>query len=415
VEAAPAPPEPEARPAGSGRRAALGLFAVAGLGALVAVFAVIARSGQAWSGARPALQGAFESGPSEGTWEILEPHGSRRREFLPDPREQDRLLCPVPHPVSGEPTLVSYRRQDVAKKVFGEAPLALFLENYRPRSRERDEVGGRRAFRIHFDSARLAGRGPSRRIWVDLQSERLLRLEDRSFDDSLVHGAGWLALSMPTLDGLRGERVERAEDRRCGGRTDGAVEAAGFPVYEPAWLPGGFARVHRAYLDRPLRTGIHVYRDGRVQVEHSPPIRIVHARYSDGLALLDLMIAPPPDMRRFEEVLRSGARRDAAACPDSLADGPERLLAGPDDLEVLRRVDRCRTTLKIENLGGVSVVLVGRNELPPETYEQVIRSLVRAPGSKRAPSGERPIESWRAPAHVPAQPAADDAASDEGK
>jgi hypothetical protein len=186
------------------------------------------------------------------------------------------------------------------------------------------------------------------------------------------------------------------------------VAAAPFPVYEPARLPAGFVRVHQDYVNRPLFRVER--RPNGVQVDASP-VQMVILRYSDGLARIDLYIAPPEDMRRFEEALRSGRKVDIGACPTSIANAPDELIPGDDDLVVRRNSDRCRTVLKIDDLGGVTVALVGRNEIPPDAYVEVVKSLARVAGSKPSLPGRRSIEDWQ---RVPIQSVADEKKARDG-
>jgi hypothetical protein len=410
----PASPDPSIDPSDPSdstppaRRAALGLGAVAGAAVVVGIFTWLSRPALPGDDLRRALERAFERGPAVGAWQIEESHGTRFRQFAPDPNDPERVVTYLRDPVhpseKGDARgpeaahhrvrVVSFPRSGVARRVFGEPSLDLLFENYRPKTLSEETVAGRRAVVVRFENAHAGVRGPTRTVWLDRETRDLLRVEDRTFDGVLVHGAR--RLSAEFLDGWRppAEPVPRRgseppEEGREEPTLEAVVRAARFPVYEPRRLPPGFRRVSQAFQALPDPAPRRSPWD--------PPLRMgtVFVRYSDGLARLNFMMALAADMRRIQEIQRELARlvADPAACP-STAESPVQLLAGADDLIVRRRSDTCSTILQIDRLGGVSIVLSGRNEVPREVYEEAMASLAPAPGSVPPPEDD-PIEVWR--------------------
>jgi hypothetical protein len=407
--AEPATPPAPAVSTCSGRRAAFGFGAVAAAALVVAGFTWLSRPALSAEDARRALEAAFEKGPTPGAWEIEESHGTRFRQFAPDARDPERVVTYLRDPVlpseEGDARgpderrfrvrVVSFPRSGVAARVFGERSLSLFFENYAGKPRGEETVAGRPALVVRFEPVHPGVRGPTRTAWFDRETRDLVRIEDRTYDGTLVHGAR--RLSAAYMDGWTPPPATHSLPRRGTDRASApadppmerVVREARFPVYEPARLPAGFRRVAQAYQALPDP------RPGRSPWD--PPVRMgtVFLRYSDGLARLNIMMARSDHMRRIQEIQAELARlvADPSACP-STADNPEELLAGLDDLIVRRRSDKCSTILQIDRLGGVSIVLSGRNELPPETYRDAMASLAPVPGSTPPPEDD-PIEVWR--------------------
>lgn len=394
-------PEPAGFPSGSAatdpdaaprRRAVIGLVVVAGFGGVVAAFSALSLPSVSDETVRRALDAALVRGPRDGAWTIQEPEGERQRDVAsaPDP---SRVL--VRFGVDAKDKVVSFPREYVAARAFGEGPLALFLANYRAeRRRPRDDVEGRRAVRVRWVSA-LLDHGPTRTLWIDAENGDVLRLEDRAHDGALVHAARWLSPDPRGPDLAQAQAMPGEARRRKPPSFEDVVAAAPFPVYEPARLPSGFQRVSQTLVTVSLGVGFGM---GPRGLGLNDTAEVVVLRYSDGLAELALSLLAAKDLRRIERMSRARPMRPRAeACPGAEAT-IEELLASADELVVRRHSDRCGTVLKVDDIGGTAVLLRARNELPPEAYVAAIESLAPAAGSKTAEPGSRSVEEWMQPA-----------------
>jgi hypothetical protein len=327
-----------------------------------------------------ALERAYEKGATPGAWQIQEAHGEpRKRSIQEDPSDPTRLHCrfdDAPASEAAAKKVFSFARSQVARSFLGEGPPHLFFENYRPVGSASVEVmNGRRTVRVAFVSVAASGPSVQRTTWTDEQSGDLVGLEDRAPDGGLVHAARLLGR---LLEEFRATPVRAGERRSKGGQSlEEVVRLAPFPVYEPARLPPGFRRTHQAYVRQKIRG------------ETSEPTSwfdFVRLKYSDGLAGLDVWIGRPDSLKRLDEWIAKwgGKSREAAACPSSPAATPEDLVAD-EAVVIRRRADKCRTVLRVDPVKGLTVELIGRNEIPADAYVTAIRSLARVPGSKDAP------------------------------
>jgi hypothetical protein len=98
--------------------------------------------------------------------------------------------------------------------------------------------------------------------------------------------------------------------------------------------------------------------------------------YSDGLGSIVVTVAPAADMDAVEAM--AARREEHRTGPEPCPTLPE--LTGDlreGGLLIRRRADLCRTVLRVDGLEGVSVAVVGRNEVPGDEYVRVVRGLAR--------------------------------------
>src|SRR5204863_33398 len=94
------------------------------------------------------------------------------------------------------------------------------------------------------------------------------------------------------------------------------------------------------------------------------PIEYAWIGYGDGIAQMLLLIARPEDMQVLDEVARSLQRGAGMDTCTSAANTPEDLVSDGDAVIITRRADKCRTVLRRADLEGVTVALIGFNEVP---------------------------------------------------
>ncbi len=329
-----------------------------------------------------ALERAFLNGPARGTWEIVEPHGTRTRSFADDPENPERVWCRMG---DGENApVLSFAREHAGKRVFSELPLGLFFEAYRPEGgATRAEDEGRGLERTRWAS-RAGPPSPTRDVWVDPGTGDVVRIEDLAWNGVVLHAARLVSTTLGDWAPRAGEKSRRSKGFGFPGwpfptpkTLEEVARIAPLPVFEPMVLPAGFRRVDASYRRWPMR----------------PWADVVTLKYSDGLAKIELLIARPDDLDRIEAFAKAMAAKgmmdgpdekgqEPSPCETSPAGTPEELLDEADLLLVRRREDKCRTVLRVDGLLGVSVELTGRNELQREAYVATIRSLVRAAGSR---------------------------------
>lgn len=189
------------------------------------------------------------------------------------------------------------RRLLIKKKLPGEGGYdALRRENlkqtlisYEMRHAPSDTIAGRRTHLYEF-LPRGAGTRPVRKVWVDVETGLILKMEVYSPDNRLF----WLSAyekidyeprvtpSSFSMEIPSGVRVVETDEVRCL-TTQEAEDVAGVPIGLPEYLPDGFAQK----CVRARRTGDY----GEIQIV-----------YSDGLSLLSLF-----ESSRFRPVAK-GAR-----------------------------------------------------------------------------------------------------------
>ena len=342
---------------------------------------------QAGAGIDPGTLYEFlENGPTTGLWETRRLHDLRRAYFAPLPGDDSRLLmAPAPAP-AGVPQSYcktcrhpcSYTRKQVLP-FFYEAPAELFRRNYKlveapTRVSLPDEgVAYVATWRPHVDRGLLT----ERQAWFDAETGDLIRIEDYSRDGQVLRT---VRRERPDTGKWDPQGFDPRKDPICmaqehdpnmvGEHFLEMRRFAGFPLVRPRELPEGFELIRAQLREVPLPRS-----EGDDEPEEI--LRVATLTYSDGMALLSFGIAPPDVMDLLERItMRMEAAvevpDDAQNCPTL----PEQPINVPASTGVIRmRTNRCRTVLRRDEVGGVSVTLLGRNELAFETYRSLILGL----------------------------------------
>lgn len=237
--------------------------------------------------------------------------------------------------------------------------------------------------RIRWTSRHRPDSETSRTLWIDGRGGPVVRLEDRSHHDRVVRSVRRTSLDHDALEipeGTPGEAPSGVADPSvaegaCSGGTQKrrrsvdlrriAAETP-FPLLAPGRLPRGFELVSSRYGPWMPSRG-----DGQ------DPVRIATLIYSDGLATMMVLEAPPADLDRFEAFMRAMRDRpasDASACPTQPESQPATQVG---DMVIRRRRDPCRTVLRVDDYDGrgVGVTLVAQNELSDDLYVDVMTGL----------------------------------------
>lgn len=332
----------------------------------------------------------LEQGPTKGMWETRRLYSTRRAYFAPLPGDPSRLLmAPVPghENPAGCQTCddpCSYTRPQVMQFFF-EAPSRLFFRNYRMIKAPQDAelLDGRKAYVAVWAPRHRDGGLSEREVWFDRTTGEVVQVEDYSRTGHLVRRAR-------KLSDDTGDWDPAAFDRRKGPvccadcpsewlpemeQLASIAEEAEIPIYRPVDLPPGFRFVRADYREVTVPpTGPTAQPDD----DMAPPARIVTLLYSDGMALISIGMARTPEMdaleARYAEMRGRPSTDDAQTCP-TLPAKPRRVPIR--DTTVRVRSDDCRTVLRRDDVGGMSVTLLGRNELTLDEYLAVIARLER--------------------------------------
>ncbi len=309
----------------------------------------------------------LDKGPEGGTWETKFLKCVYKTYVAPHPTDRQAYLLGRPQ-VDGSVKTRAVSRWLVPRHFF-RAPASLFFANYhRSRAPITEESTG--TVRVHWrPRADVHGITETERVvWFSRDKHIVLRVEDRS-------RTGHMTRRVRRLDEGTGDwpgSVDHATLRRVEAPPPDphadedqalatVVAKAPFPVYVPKSMPPGFVLVRSSYSIIPTP------RDPEAKVQ------LVSQLYSDGVALISVGVAPRGDMDAIE--MMSAAMDDTtdpAACP-GLPTNPRDIRE--DSAMISLRTDVCRTVLRRDDLTGVSVTLIGRNELPIEEYLGMMSTL----------------------------------------
>lgn len=367
-EPEPALTAPAAWLGGKGARRRLGAWLP---GALLLGALVVAPGCGRKSDHPSALKAFLVDGPGSGTWEVVGLAQRRTTWIAPHPEDGAWLLKrEVRSDGRGHPCVAL--RGTVARE-FLEAPWELFARNYAPRgpAEEATLPGGARALHLTWVPRRATG-DTARHVWFDLERGHVLQIEDVAHQGQRVRGIYRRSTDTGDLD------PERLRPGRPGGEDicvqsapeslslEGLLQLAPFPLVAPAWLPPGYERIGARYEEL-----------GDVRGPGEEPVRLASLLYSDGLGLISIGVAVRSDMDALQQHL--SRMRPGDVEPGGCAVLPPE--TGPVDLGgpqlLRRRTDLCRTVLRLDDVEGVSVTLLSRNELAGDEYVKVMESLKR--------------------------------------
>jgi len=349
---------------------------------LIGVVALVPpRKPQAPIDVRARLHRFLEDGPGEGLWQLHTLDGTSEWLVAASPDDATCLLV-ARLDEDGRPGRARVWEKHRLARFFLPGDLELFFRNYRLLEQTVVDEGSRnRIVAVWLPRADLGG-DTGRTLWLDARSGEVVRLEDRSYMGNCLRcllrlstDAPSLGLALPDAEGAC-HRLPAEEGPPSAARLARRVP---FVLLEPTWLPEGYELIAARYREMPVGTPEPGAGD-----ESAPRcVGLATLEYSDGLANVGIGVAPPDDMDAFERWMASlPLPDDPEACPPV----PE---AGRDiarDGEVIRRRrDRCRTVLRLDGRGDVSVLLLGRNEIPEDEYLHILASVAPVQASPAHP------------------------------
>lgn len=328
----------------------------------------------------------LRAGPTSGTWRTIALNKCVYTNYIaPHPTEADHfLIAQIDKQGMHKPLVVA--RWLVGRHFF-RAPEHLFFSNYeRTDGPIREELeDGTKTWRVHWGPRYNHGglTDTERLVWFTEIGGEVVQIEDRSRTGHTIRvitrtskeTGAWKPQDHASEDLERhvGAEPDRGADGEQGLRR--ACEQAPFDVYQPGYLPPGFVLVRASYsvCDASLTPS----EDQPAGAPPAPetPVQLVTQLYSDGLALISVGVSSKEDMNVIEN-LTAGMpdTDDPASCPGLPADARDLRQNG----SVIRmRTDTCRVVLRRDDLEGVSVTIIGRNELPVEEYLRIIGTLKR--------------------------------------
>ena len=319
-----------------------------------------------------ALGDFLSRGPTGGSWAITTPHAEHCLAFAPHPKDpESTLVADIQKGEDGQAEitqLVGVARGSVPLHFF-KAPPWLFFLNYELRGEpEPDPVPGYpEAVRLTWGPKHDEATLTSRHVWVDAKRVQVVQVEDRSRTGHPIQTVTRRRALTVTISPSEDELATccRPQPPKVTADDPERARAAPFPVYEPVTLPEAFVRIRADY------------RSDRLDPDDplSGYVRRATLLYSDGLALLSVMVGPRADLNAIQGHYAKMKPRDddPNACPG--------LPASPKELReskaiVRMRADGCRTVLRRDDVEEeLSVMVMGRNELPTEAYLEAILDL----------------------------------------
>jgi hypothetical protein len=334
--------------------------------AVVALFGIVLlvpRNEGVPSAYKAALRTALVQGPGQGSWRIRELWGERTRQIAPHPEDPERVLVARRF---GDKCVVQPWSRRIVSTFFSSGSPSLFLRNYAPVGEPTPDTlpDGTRTTRIQWRPLHGTDGDTSRWVWFEEGSLEVVRLEDRSWDGHLIHAAERTSRAAPDVESKDCTAPERGSGPRGPmGPPPGTlrpIEEAPFPVPEFTYVPPGFERVASHYHEMPV-----------LSRERGRKIRMASMTYSDGFAVLSVGVASREDTERMEQFF--ARMRDKRSDPEACPTLPERSAEWQEgDVVVRRRADRCHTVVRRDDVGGMTVTVMGRNELAPDEYVRVI-------------------------------------------
>lgn len=321
-----------------------------------------------------ALREFLVGGPGPGTWEVQGLATRRTTWIAPHPSDGAWLLkAPATSPGGVLRPCVALR--GTVAREFLEAPWELFARNYFEAGGAVDEPTreGVPAVKVRWIPRRAWG-DTSRSVWFAKDGGAVLQIEDVAAQGQRVRGiyrgspaTGDLDPSKFRPGGPGGQDIcVQADPDRVA--LEELLHRAPFPIVAPAYLPPGYERIGARFEEIAPPKGAPA---------GAEPLRLASLLYSDGLGLISVGIAVRSDMDALQVRLASLApgEDDPGGCSTLPADQGYVELAGRRVLR--RRVDLCRTILRLDDFEGVSVALLSRNELPGDEYVKVMENLAR--------------------------------------
>jgi hypothetical protein len=310
-------------------------------------------------------------GPKGGTWETTFLSCVYTHYLGPHPDKPDLYL--IAEVKDGQADKARAVSRWLIPRHFFRAPAPIFFSNYtRSGAPVREQLDGRtNTWRVQWrPRSNFEGLvDTERRVWFSIEEGDVVQVEDRSRTGTVIRrirrtskGTGTWDPAKAAAEAVDTTQLEPPDPHADPERTLASVVGeAPFPVYVPRYRPPGFVLVRSSYTVFDPET---LGQDDRVQ--------IVSQLYSDGLALISLGIAPSGDMGVIEQMMSGMADPGLTPCP-GLPTEPRDIRH--DGVTIRMRTDSCRTVVRRDDLAGISVTLIGRNELPSDEYLRMIGSL----------------------------------------
>ncbi len=312
----------------------------------------------------------MESGPTRGLWQQESLQGTWDVVVVPHP---DEAACVLIGRWRGDAEGTcglwpAPRRRFAGHVVPG--PADLFFRNFRRQTVTEEVYDQRLVLRATWVPKHDPGGETARIFWVDPRTSEVVRFEDRSIDDGLIRSLTLASRRVEDLGlDLEAGAGDEARMRRCLGQVKADEDRASpdlralaeqvpFPLVRPLRVPAGFE--------------LNAAR--RLQFADDPSGGLAVLDYRDGMALIRILQGTREAVDAFEarERARDSRHHEDGTCP-SIPEGGMPITTG--GLRILRRKDRCRTVLRVDDIEGVSVTVIGRNELSQDAYLEVIESL----------------------------------------
>jgi hypothetical protein len=331
-----------------------------------------------------ALQGFLVGGPGPGTWEVQGLSTRRTTWIAPHPGDGAWLLKAIATTPGSAVRPCVALRGTVARE-FLEAPWELFARNYFPagaleKTTTREGVPARKMRWL----PKHAWGETARQVWFDAESGEVLQIEDVAAQGQRVRGIYRTSAATGELDpdrfrpgGPGGQDIcVQADPDRV--TLKDLLDRAPFPLVAPTYLPRGYERIGARYEEVPPAPRSPTDGPGGPpDPDAGEPLRLASLLYSDGLGLISVGVAVRSDMDALQERLAALGPADGEPGGCSTLPPEQGYIAVGEKRLLRRRVDLCRTVLRLDGFEGVSVTLLSRNELPGDEYVKVMESLAR--------------------------------------
>ncbi len=337
----------------------------------------------------------LQEGPAPGTWETRSFNCLYTHYIAAHPTKPDAvLIAKVSAKAVAPPQVVS---RWLVPRFFFRAPAHLFFSNYvRTEGPIGDETeDGTKCWRVHWAPRDNLDGLTERIVWFAQVGGRVVQVEDRARNGHLIRRVRRIAEDTGKWDPADVDpgAIEHIESARPDERSDPdrtLVSLAGkapFAVYQPRYLPAGFVLVRATYEVRDAALTPAQGASPNLEGEpRSEPVKLLSQLYSDGLALISVGVAFRSDMDTIERLTAGMTEMDSPTSCPGLPGDPRDILH--DGATIRMRTDACRTVVRRDDLEGVSVTIIGRNEIPNDEYLRMVATLEIVGASANPAPGE---------------------------
>ena len=324
----------------------------------------------------------LQKGPSPGTWETRAFNCLYTHYIAPHPTKSDAVvIAQVSAKGVSAPRAVS---RWLVPRFFFRAPAHLFFSNYvRTEGPIGDEIeDGTKCWRVHWAPRDNLDGLTERIVWFAQVGGHVVQVEDRARNGHLIRRVRrsaedtgkWDPADIDAEDLLHIESTQPDSNSDPDRTLVALARKAPFAVYQPSYMPAGFVLVRATYEVRDAATspagGTAPNLEGEPKAQ---PVKLLSQLYSDGLALISVGVAFRRDMDTIERLTAGMTEMDSpTACPGLPGEPRDILHQGAT---IRMRSDACRTVVRRDDLEGVSVTIIGRNEIPNDEYLRMVATL----------------------------------------